>query len=243
MTPPKDIGQGAFEETLSRAVASNGSAELRSLVDKLGDPPDVNSLTAADWTALDLALVAAIRPVLEETYLEAAAAVLADTPIGFEWGLVNTAAADWASTYSFELVKGINQTTRKIIAQAVEKFYREGWTQDQLVADILKTGYGPVRAQMIAETEITRAAAEGTREMARMIEPGGFVTIEEWQTSEDEIVCETCRPLDGLRVIAGQPWIHPESGDPIEGPPAHVRCRCGIGTDFVLRSEIGQEIA
>ena len=88
---------------------------------------------------------------------------------------------------------------------------------------------------MIAETETTRAAAEGQLINIREIEKTGVQTVTVWHTAADERVCPICEPLNGKPEdgkSAGRPyWLHPTLGV-IPMDAAHVRCRCGWGTTF-----------
>jgi hypothetical protein len=89
---------------------------------------------------------------------------------------------------------------------------------------------------MIATTEITRAAVEGEIAAAEEINkqmPEQRKLVPVWQTRVDERVCPICQPLNEKRPdrfgADGRPvWVHPDGG--IYGPPpAHRRCRCGLG--------------
>jgi SPP1 gp7 family putative phage head morphogenesis protein len=137
--------------------------------------------------------------------------------IGVDWGLVNKAARDWARQYTFDLVKGINGTSRQFLQQAVGDWIQSGQPIDDLVKQ-LEPLYGSVRAEMISVTEATRAFAEGN--LTTWTESGVVDSIR-WMTAEDELVCPICEPLDGKEGSLT---------DGIEGqkPPAHVRCRCWL---------------
>jgi SPP1 gp7 family putative phage head morphogenesis protein len=84
--------------------------------------------------------------------------------------------------------------------------------------------YSPVRAEMIAVTEVTRAAAEGERATVREIEKEGIRMVEVWQTNNDSLVCPICGPRHGKKV--GDGWSKND------GPPAHPRCRCWLTHTF-----------
>jgi hypothetical protein len=118
----------------------------------------------------------------------------------------------------------------------IPRFYEEGWNLGQLQGELEKW-YSPVRAQMIAVTETTRAAVEGELEVMREIEKdNGISMVAIWLTANDERVCAICNPMNGEKEAGrggdGKPFfIHPESGARLR-PPAHPRCRCGIALTF-----------
>ena len=83
--------------------------------------------------------------------------------------------------------------------------------------------FGPVRAEKIAQTETTRAYAEGS---IQAYEASGVVEEIEWLTVGDAEAedCDICGPLDHKRVTIGE-----EFAPGITAPPGHVKCRCRIG--------------
>jgi hypothetical protein len=82
--------------------------------------------------------------------------------IGFDYTLVNTRAQEWARRYSGELITNINDTTKQAVQQAVERWYGNGEQLSALVDDLQPT-FSKRRAKLIAQTETTRSAAEGSR--------------------------------------------------------------------------------
>jgi hypothetical protein len=87
------------------------------------------------------------------------------------------------------------------------------------LAGALETTFGPMRAQMIAVTETTRAYTQANVVTQSMLREMGVNTVRVWQTSQDDKTCkDICVPLDGLE--------ESEWGDYADGPPAHVNCRC-----------------
>lgn len=154
-----------------------------------------------------------------------AVAGLAEMGIGVDWALVNTAAVRWAQTYTFNLVKEITGTTRTFLQEAIPEWLNSGLPLDELKA-VLEPMFGEVRAEMVAVTETTRAWSEGNQAAWK---ESGNVDKKQWMTAEDELVCEICGPLDGMIVeLDGDGFTTEEGGIGIQGPPAHVNCRCGL---------------
>jgi len=138
-----------------------------------------------------------------------------------DYTMLDAAALEFARTYSYGLIKGIENTTRDIVAKAISAFIETpGFTIGDIM-DLLP--FGPVRAQMIAVTEVTRAFASGQMLAGRELENQypGVPVVKTWFTNNDEFVCDICEPLDGAEVPLDEPF---ESGD--DEPPAHVNCRC-----------------
>lgn len=139
--------------------------------------------------------------------------------LGFDWTLANTDAARWASTYSYELVRGINATTQARLQQAVNDWFQERTTLGDLIQELQPT-FGKRRARTIAITETTRAAREGS---ILGYERSGVVAEVEWVTVRDERVCPVCGGLHGKRAPLRGTF---EGGK--SQPPAHPSCRCFV---------------
>jgi len=158
--------------------------------------------------------------------------------VGFDYTLVNTRAQDWAKRYSGELIAGINDTTKQAVQQAVERWYGNGEPLSALIDDLQPT-FSKKRARLIASTETTRAAAEGSRNGFR---ESGVVTGMVWKTANDgEKVCPICKELDGKIVSLEGGRFYDELPQDIrdkmkrtfEIPPSHPGCRCRIAAQVV----------
>jgi phage portal protein BeeE len=165
--------------------------------------------------ALRLALVGAVMAAALES-LQAAAA---EAEVDVEPDEVVTRASAWAERYAGNLVVGLEETTRKAVATAQATYARTpGMTREQLEA-LLAPALGARRAEVVAITETTRAAAAGVNELKQLLDEREIAMERVWRTAADEKTCPTCRPLNG----------RPESEWPedlLGGPPAHPRCRC-----------------
>jgi len=124
-------------------------------------------------------------------------------------------AARWARDYSYELVRGINDTTARQLQNIFARARAESWPREQLVDRIARI-FGSSRAEAIATTELTRAYSQGTDIARQIIAESGVELVHVWQTAVDERVCPICAPRHGR-----------EQGDGWDSlPPAHVNCRC-----------------
>jgi len=212
-----------LERILARKLGGLSRRQMGKLLELMGDPPSLENVPLSFWDDAGMELGQAVIPFSERVYLEAAERMLEKVSIGVDWSLVNEAASGWAQQYSYNLVSGINDTTRRAVSRAVSNFFEQGWTFGDL-RQRLGNIYSPVRAEMIARTEVTRAGVEGERGVVKEIEKQGIRMVEVWQTRNDEIVCPICGPRHGKK--RGDGW------NANDGPPAHPRCRCWTNHEF-----------
>jgi len=185
-----------------------------------GQPPSTDF-----WQAETAALTALLTPHLAnwaEVAIGEAAGALGSVGLGLDAD-VNARAAEWAGRYAADLAKGLNETSRALVKAKIRNWTTSGQTFEELI-DTLEKGIAPRwRAELIASTEVTRAYAEATREVAAEVEVvRGLV----WMTARDERVCPICGPLHGrlIRKGASFPGGYGQ-------PPAHPRCRCWLVMD------------
>ncbi len=178
------------------------------------------------WTGETTRMMGSVSPALTEVYVAAALTIMESQPIGMEIGLLTNSAAEWSRNYSFKLVKGINATSQKYLQREIGYALEQGLGVGDITAR-LATTYGPVRAEMIAITETTRAGIQGQRAFISELEALGVRMQSYWLTARDEIVakCPICFPLEGVERKGGM-YLNPDSGISYDGPPAHPRCRC-----------------
>lgn len=215
----RDEAEGRLRDRLAALLARYLRITAEAIEE--GQPLDYDAFTLALLTIVELELTA----IATEEALRAAVTV----GVQFDPAVINTMAAKWAREYSYNLVRDITETTRAAVAQAIEKFISTpGMTRAELVK-LLEPTFGPVRAEMIAVTEVTRAYSEATTEYQRLLsEEYGITMVRVWKTRNDELVCPICGPLN--EKDEGD-W----PADQKSGPPAHPRCRCGMGLKYVKR--------
>ena len=179
-----------------------------------GRPPD----TQRHDQALLAALIAALGALATETIINAGLEVGVEIDPAEAMAL----AAEWARTYSFELVGGINATTQALLQNAVAQFQANPQMTTADLRALLEGAFGSARAQTIAITETTRAYAAGVSLYQRALqEQYGLTVVRYWKTHHDERTCPLCWPLDG------QSEIYWRDNYP-DGPPAHPNCRCWL---------------
>ena len=142
----------------------------------------------------------------------------------FEWDLANTAAIEWALRMADSLTRDLQRVTTprilRLVADWIDNSEPIGRLFERVRGDY---GYSEDRARTIAVTEVTRAFAQGNQEAWR---ESGVVAGMRWSTSNDELTCPICRPLNGTVAPLGGTFA-----DGIESPPAHPRCRCWISPE------------
>lgn len=128
--------------------------------------------------------------------------------------MVNNAVLDFTKTYINDWWAKLDQTTEDSLRKALTTWQESGLGERGLpdLVDSIEPLFGPARAQRIATTEVTRIFDEGNR-LAHL---SAGITTEEWQTSEDELVCPICVPLDGQRF--------PTDAGPRPVTDTHINC-------------------
>lgn len=130
--------------------------------------------------------------------------------IGSGFSLPNDAAAAWAREHAGALITGIDETTRAEVAAIIAAAAADPTiTADEVGREIgdLFAGYASWRADMIARTEVTLAAAGGA--VAGFRDTG----VEYVEISDGEEFDEECAAADGaiwtLDDYAANPIAHP----------------------------------
>ena len=209
-----------LEKQYMRLLAKLLNAYGGRLLEELGDPPDLANLPPDFWDREAEELVRALAPFGERVYLDAAAQMMETLPSGVDWALVNEAAVTWANQYTFELVRGITQTNINLLQTSVSAYFDQGQTIGELEQRLLNA-FGPIRAEMIAVTEVTRAASEGEQQIAKELAEQGIHLLPIWQTNNDALVCPICGPKHNKEIKDG---VY---------PPAHPRCRCWVNHEII----------
>lgn len=230
MRRQKEATEEAITELLYRRFRMQQKKLMRMLADITGRKtliPPIDTIFEQDdeeqefYANLVMLVTRALRTGISLT--------AADINIGMDWTLTNAQAADYARQYAFDLIKKLDETTRKILQDGVSAFVETpGMTLAQL-AELLP--FDEQRAFSIAVTETTRAYAEGQKLAAQAVDnqfPGTTV-MKTWHTNMDDRVCDICGPLEDVDLPIDEPFYEPDdynNGD----PPAHVNCRCWIST-------------
>lgn len=210
---PADL-ERLFAEAVARAFRNRGD-DVLAILERGGDwQAALEALYAEIRAALELEL----GPVVSEGIIEAARAQAIEANVSVIAERLGNRATRAAESYTYELVKGITDTTRDKLASAVTAFLDDPDTDITALGQRLEWLFGGDRGKMIAITESTRATAQGQRVLVQELraENPAAEVVEVWQTSEDELVCPVCGPKNGQRITGN------------DMPPAHPNCRCAV---------------
>ena len=176
---------------------------------------------AADLAGMSADLRAALLSDLADVALASMTGMAKELRYGIDPARVTTAASEWAKQYTYQLVNGLTQTSQSALQQVVSDMLSTvGMTREQVV-QALAPVFGPARAELIAVTEITRAASAGVELTKKEIAKAGIEMGRVWQTNNDELTCPVCGKLNG-KPEADWNRQYPD------GPPAHPNCRCAV---------------
>jgi ADP-ribose pyrophosphatase YjhB (NUDIX family) len=179
---------------------------------------------ASLWNQLYQETLSKIEPLITQTVMAGVGQVVSQNSgpgIQTSWNLTNHQAQEWARVYAAELVKNVTDTTKDRLRKKIHAWIESGQHLDALteeIAQMKKPGPGGghlfnrSRAEMIAQTETTRAFAEGNvlawKELGysdpaikpplhprcrcalypKKLKDGSKVLV--WRTAFDERVCE-----------------------------------------------------
>jgi len=210
------LNREELERKLARVVGRDLRKELDKLLGYLGDPPRLANVPNEYWQNGWREIQGDVEPLMMDIFLMQAEGLMAEIAIGVNWDMVNVTASNWARQHTEQILKELFDTRYDHLNEIIPRFYEEGWNLGRLRED-LERYYSPVRADMIAVTETTRAAVEGERAIVeRLQKESGIAMVPVWQTANDERVCPICGPKHDKPITDGQ------------YPPAHPRCRCWV---------------
>lgn len=218
---PELANRGDTEARFARALGRAGSRAAQLVEAALEGAADAGALTGEVWDAVAQEYASVLLGELEGVFVAGAQGQIDAVGIGVDFDVINTRAADYARTHTYDLVRGITDNSRRQIQQAVGDYFSQQMTQRDLQARISRT-FGPVRASQIAVTEVTRAASHGEIAVNQALQQLGLKPVLVWRTNADDRTCVLCSPLDGKQ--QGDGWTNP--------PPIHVNCRCWMSTEF-----------
>lgn len=121
------------------------------------------------------------------------------------WELLSQQALDFARSYSYGLIRGIDSTTQELVQQAFADWIQSGEDLAALSARMRVIFKDRKRAKLIAQTESIRVYNEGAFRRWKSV----GVHRATWQTVRDQRVCPLCRPLQGQVADIDAGWVHP----------------------------------
>jgi HK97 family phage portal protein len=184
-------------------------------------------------------------PFLEAAAVAEAAKGWADLGIAGQYVLSDALLATIGEKTNM-LASSYTATMREEVYNVIVDGLASGKTPDEIRSEMNMRVFGgrnATRAEMVADTEIFRAANQGTLAAYR---ESGIVKTLRWATRKDERVCVFCGPMDG-KVISVDSEFYPrgatitaEDGsilkldyDSVSAGSLHPRCRCWIAADKI----------
>lgn len=231
-----DIGH-VFHFIKALTLADLTPAERKvydAIAKKLAARNDKNAeaIARGDYTAVDTDLRNTLTDEVAQLVLDAGAERIRTIPgMGDVVGdaIIKQGIANQANTYIDSywqpFLQDLSDTERDYISSVITTAQTTvGITVDDIRNQLAM--FGDLRAQRIAFTEPTRAAAQQTFAIQNQALNAGINTTMIWIAENDTTICDDCKDYNGL--LQNQ-W-------PVEvtaGPPAHVNCRCAIGLVLV----------
>lgn len=138
-----------------------------------------------------------------------------------DWSLLNQQAYEFAKGYVYDLIRGLDDTTRMEVQRAISDWIATGDPISQLEGKLETIFNDASRAATIAQTESTRVYNEGAKQRWQQV----GVQRAKWQTVSDSLVCPICMELHNQEFDLKQGAWSEELQQYVQAP-AHVNCRC-----------------
>lgn len=207
-----------MEARLSRSLADT----LSELSSEYEDPQALIDADDAFWVAFAERVGVTLLPGVTDATLIGIAEVPRNIGVVVDWNVVNNSAVQWARDHAADLVTNLCQNTIADIRTTVADWVEQGGALKDLRRSIDAIINDESRAQLIAQTESTRAFAEGNT----MAWKAQGIEARKWFTVRDERVCPVCGGLHGQ--VARMNEAFQAKAGPIQNPPAHPGCRCYV---------------
>ena len=175
---------------------------------------------------VDPLLVAQLSKILRKAIKHGIELFGSSQLVQIDYTLTNAAAAEFATSYTFDLIEGINKTTVKSLQNVFKSFIE---TPGMTIGDVVALlPFEESRALMIATTEITNIYANADQIAGEELQKEfpDVQVIKTWWTNNDDRVCPICGPLHGTSVPIDQPFVNEGLGMEFDIVGGHVGCRC-----------------
>lgn len=142
------------------------------------------------------------------------------------------AVESWMINEVGEQIKRIDDTTKLLIREAIDKAEREGLGVEEIgrrIRDSIGGDMSRYRSNLIARTETHNAMTFANHAAA---ESTGGITLKEWVSAEDSRTRDSHRSLDGKKIPMNEPFRTSEGiiinrpGDPNAPAKETINCRC-----------------
>ena len=225
--------------------------QAKDIDQALADSVSKKSITESEYSNM-IQMINTLEPQWIERILESsnpvftqllnAAGLSAASEIGFDFALDSAAQVDFVNAYGYKFAQKISGTTADKVKDLMAEVYKDGLSYGQITESLkdVYSGWNTIRIEMIARTEVIRAANAGAEESYRQ----GGISRKVWMAALGD-ACPFCTELDGKTVEIGTNFIDlnesftvgegeesqtmTASYEAVGYPPAHPHCRCAIG--------------
>jgi SPP1 gp7 family putative phage head morphogenesis protein len=212
-----DSERQSIEREWAQRLKEFLDAQAFRILEEPGPPPD--AFWDEEETAMAALLLYLLLGAVERSIAHQVVHVMTPAGLGIS-DAVNARAGAWAEKHALKLAKGLTKTSKEQATRRITAWFAEGSGDMNRLRQSLGQIISPQwRADMIAQTEVTRAWSEGLHQVANEYDE---IIGYEWFTQQDERVCIVCAPLHEKRRKKGE--FYPGG---YYAPPAHPRCRCG----------------
>ena len=215
----------AFESSVSKKMSESDYSDFQNKFNAL----------EAGWI---ISLQEASEPVMMKMLSEAGLSAALD--IGFDFDLSSETQQAFVREHSYKFANKVSKTTSSQVRELMLEVQKDGLSYAEIttaLTDVYK-GWSVARVEMIARTEVIRAANAGA-EQAYM---AGGIQEKQWLAADD--MCDFCQEMDGKIVSVGSNFMDYGASltvgdddnvqtmtanyEAIETPPLHPHCRCAI---------------
>jgi hypothetical protein len=130
--------------------------------------------------------------------------------------------------------EAVNRRRQSLIDQGVKP------KQANSIADGYANKLVTQRAKVIAHHEGMSAINRGRQSLWESLVDSGAMPADSkkrWVTSRDEATCPICQPLGYQKDIGIMDLFTTSRGEKIQGPPAHVGCRCNVAAIETIKGK------
>lgn len=217
-----------YERRLTRELAAALGIQEREAMVLLGADLNVGAIDREVQDRWRNAILIAALPILARL-VQQSATIQADELGGLDDAEIAGASTEYmrseGAIFAGQIIETTVASLNRIAGRALEAPLTE-----ELLRQVLRPVFGPVRAARIARTEITRFHNRAEGLAIRLMEPvynrSGRTLVRIWQTrpeASETGPCPLCAPLDGR--LDGDGWNSSSE------PPLHVNCVCVTRTE------------
>lgn len=218
----------ALESKLKRLFIQHGNAFLKRLAKhKSSFRESISNDTLDelfDNTSQHDNMAAAIQSAVANAVSVGADTLIDQLSVDVVFSLENPRAVEYLDNYGAELVKGLDETSKRLLQDVLANATEQGfsYTKTAKLIEKLFTDWSKNRAKLIATTEVGNAYQHGNLIVGKDLAASGVAIEKSWLTRGDDKVDPHCK------ANADQGWIdvNDEFSSGVERPLDHPRCRC-----------------